>query len=288
MDDLLDVQDEIAMNVLAETQVELTEGEQALVRKRETSNLKALEKHNEGVMYLKRFNRDANLKARQLGEEAIRLDPNFSGAYRGVAGCHFWDITRGWSQDYDKSRKLATEYAQKALALDENNSHNLILWSSIYIQKGDHEKTIELCKRAVEMNPNDPLAIGNLSGALFNAGRYEEAIPLWEQLGRLSPFPSVVYYRNLGLFYWFTNRYEEAITVSKKALHIDSDDITTFRNLAAIYAAIGNEDEARAASAEVLRLEPTFTIEGHFKNMPWKDKQGMERYKDALRSAGLK
>ena len=111
---------------------------------------------------------------------------------------------------------------------------------------------------------------------------------MWEKLGRLSPLPSVAYFRNLGLFYWFTGRYEEAVTASKKALHIDPDDITTFRNLAAIYTTLGNEDKARAAAAEVLRLNPNFSVERHFKNMPWKDREGMERFMEALRKAGLK
>jgi TolB-like protein/Flp pilus assembly protein TadD len=287
MDDLLVVQDEIAMNVLVETQVKLTEGEQARLLRKETNNLKAYEKYLEAEMYRRRTNREDNFKARQLFEEAIRLDPDFSGAYRGVAGRLLGDVSRGWSEDPDKSLQLAIEYAQKALALDENNCYNLILWSSIHTQKGEHEKAIDLCRRAVEINPNDSNTIAFMAGALFNAGRYEEAIPLWEKAGRLNPLPSVMYFRNLGLFYWFTGRYEEAIAASKKALHINPDDIITFRNLAAIYAVLGKVEEARAAATGVLRLNPDFSIERHFKNMPWKDREGMERYKDALRKAGL-
>jgi adenylate cyclase len=126
-----------------------------------------------------------------------------------------------------------------------------------------------------------------MGGALFNAGRYEEAIPLWEKSGRLNPLPSVWYFRNLGLFYWFTGRYEEAIVASNKALQINPDDIITFRNLAAIYAVLGKEEKAHAAAAQILRLNPNFSIERHFKNMPWKDREGKERYMDALRKAGL-
>jgi adenylate cyclase len=288
MDDLLVVQDKIAMNVLVETQVKLTEGEYARLLRKETNNLKAYEKFLEAAMYYSQTNRENMFKARQLFEKAIRLDPDFSSAYRGVAACHLWDFGRGWSQDPGKSWQLATEYAQKALALDENNSGNLRLWSSIHAHKGDHEKAIELCRRAVEINPNDAITIEYLAGAFFNAGRYEEAIPLHEKAGRLNPFPRASYYRNLGLFYWFTGRYEEAIAASKKALHIDPDDVTAFRNLAAIYAALGKDEEARAATAEVLRLDPNFSIERQFKNMPWKDREGMVRFMDALRKAGLK
>ena len=58
--------------------------------------------------------------------------------------------------------------------------------------------------------------------------------------------------------------------------------------MAAIYATVGNEDEARAAAAEVLRLDPNFSVERHFKNLPWRDREGKERLMDALRRAGLK
>jgi tetratricopeptide (TPR) repeat protein len=288
MDDLLAVQDKIALNVLVETQVKLTEGEQARLLRKETNNLKAYEKHLEASMYYHRANREDMFKARQLFEEAIRLDPDFSGAYRGVAATHLWDSMRRWSKDPDKSSELAIEYAQKALALDEDNSGNLLLMSGIHTRKGDHEKAVEIARRAVEISPNHAGYIEALAGRLFEAGRYEEAIPLQEKAGRLNPFPPARYFRNSGLYYWFAGRYEEAIAASKKALHISPDDITTFRNLAAIYATLGKEEEARAAAAEVLRLDPSFSIEREFKNMPWKDREGMERYMDALRKAGLK
>jgi TolB-like protein/class 3 adenylate cyclase len=287
MDDLLAVQDKIAMNVLVETQVKLTEGEQARLLKRETNNLKAYEKYLEASKYYYRTNREDMFKARQLFEEAVRLDPDFSGAYRMIGATHLWDAARRWSQDPDKSWQLATEYARKALALDENNFGNLQFWSAIVQGNGDHEKAIEISRRALKMNPNYAGAYEMLAGVLFNAGRYEEAIPLHEKAGRLNPFPPAKYYRNSGLYYWFAGRYEDAIAASKKALHLNPDDITTFRNLVAIYATIEQEEEARAAAAEVLRLDPSFTIEREFKNMGWKDREGMERYMDALRKAGL-
>jgi len=287
MDDLLAVQDKIALNVLVEMQVKLTDGEQVRLLKKETNNLKAYEKYLEASMYYHRANREDMFKARQLMEEAIRLDQDFSGAYRMVAGSHLWDLSRGWSQDPGKSLQLAIECAQKALALDENNSGNLLLMSGIHERKGDYEKAIEIARRAVEISPNSAGYIEFLAGRLFSAGRYEEAIPLQEKAGRLNPFPPARYFRNSGLYYWFAGRYEEAIAASKKALHINPDDITTFRNLAAIYATLGKEEEARAAAEEVLRLDPSFSIEREFKNMPWKDREGMERYMDALRKAGL-
>jgi len=287
MDDLLALQDKIALNILVETQVKLTEGEQARLVKKETNNLKAYEKYLEASTYYYRTNREDMFKARQLYEEAIKLDPNFSGAYRGIAATHFWDAARKWSQDPDKSWHLATEYAQKALAMDENNWGNLLFWSRIVDGNGEHEKAIEICRHVLELNPNSAIAYFALAGTLFNAGRYGEAIPLHEKALRLNPFPPAMYYRNSALYYWFAGRYEDGIAASKKALRINPNDITTFRNLAAIHAVLGNDKEARGAAAEVLRLDPSFTIEREFRTIGWKDREGMERFKDALRKAGL-
>jgi adenylate cyclase len=288
MDDLLTVQDMIAMNVLVETQVTLTDGEQMRMMKKATNNLKAYEKFLEAVGYYHRTNREDNFKARQLAEEAIGLDPNFSTAYVLVGVTHFWDSVRGWSQDRGKSWQLATDYTQKALALDESDTGALRLWCSIVQGNGDNEKAIEIARRAIEINPNNASSYEALAGVLFNAGYLEEAIPLYEKAGRLNPFPPARYYRNAGLFYWFAGRYEDAIVASKKALHIDPEDVTTFRNLAAIYMTIGEEEKARAAAAEVLRLNPDFSIEHHFKNIRWEYQEGQERFIDALCKAGLK
>jgi adenylate cyclase len=287
MDDLLDVQDEIAMNILAEMQVRLADGEQALVRTRETSNLKALEKHNEGLMYFKRGNRDDNFKARQLCEEAIRLDPNYPGAYRMVGWCHLNDVWFDWSQDPGKSLQLATEYAQKALALDENNSETLGLWGSIHMSKGEIEKAIEICRRAVEINPNMADTTGVLGIVLRNAGRYEEAISMFEKAIRLNPFPRAGWFWALGRTYWLAGRYEEAMVACKKALHIQPAYVRAYETLAAIYVELGQEEEARAAAAEVLRLDPKFSVERLAKGFALKDREAKERYLEALRKAGL-
>jgi hypothetical protein len=59
-------------------------------------------------------------------------------------------------------------------------------------------------------------------------------------------------------------------------------------HLAAIYSELGREAEARAAAAEVLRLNPQFSLEVHKQRVPLKDPEMLERHIAALRKAGLK
>ena len=58
--------------------------------------------------------------------------------------------------------------------------------------------------------------------------------------------------------------------------------------LAAAYVLSGREDDARKEAAEVLRIDPTFSVERHFSNTPYKDQAELGRMKEALRKAGLK
>ena len=58
--------------------------------------------------------------------------------------------------------------------------------------------------------------------------------------------------------------------------------------LAAVYSELGREAEARAEAAEVLRLNPHFSLAVHKQREPIKDPAVLERHLAALRKAGLK
>ena len=58
--------------------------------------------------------------------------------------------------------------------------------------------------------------------------------------------------------------------------------------MAAVYSELGRKAEARAEAAEVLRLNPQFSLEVHRQREPVKDPARLERHLAALRKAGLK
>ena len=58
--------------------------------------------------------------------------------------------------------------------------------------------------------------------------------------------------------------------------------------LTASYSILGREEEARAEVAEVLRLNPKFSVDSYAKRLPFKDQAYTEQYVNALRKAGLK
>ncbi len=51
---------------------------------------------------------------------------------------------------------------------------------------------------------------------------------------------------------------------------------------------MGREKEARAEAAEVLRVDPKFTLDSLGKMLPYKDRSETDKVANALRKAGLK
>lgn len=78
---------------------------------------------------------------------------------------------------------------------------------------------------------------------------------------RLNPTPLIWYFFAQSECYRGTGRYEEAIEVLKKALRRHLDHPTTIKYLALSYSAMSQEKDARATSAEVLRIDLDFSIE---------------------------
>jgi adenylate cyclase len=76
----------------------------------------------------------------------------------------------------------------------------------------------------------------------------------------------------------------------KKAIQISPDNINAHITLAATYSMMGRESEARAEAAEVLRINPKFSMDYHAKNVArfLKDQSENDKMVNALRKAGLK
>jgi hypothetical protein len=64
--------------------------------------------------------------------------------------------------------------------------------------------------------------------------------------------------------------------------------LDTHLMLAVVYSELGQAAEARAEAAEVLRLNPHFSLAVHEQRTPIKDPTALERHLAALRKAGLK
>ena len=92
----------------------------------------------------------------------------------------------------------------------------------------------------------------------------------------------------VGTAYAVAGRYEDARDPLQRFLSRYPNILPIHLMLAAVYSELGQAAEARAEAAEVLRLNPKFSLEVHKQRMPIKDPAVLERHLATLRKAGLK
>jgi adenylate cyclase len=286
--DIFALQDEVTSNILTAMQVKITEGEQALHRDKGIRNLNCYLKFLEGKNYSNRFDIEGNNLARRMGEEALIMCPESSSTYQLLAITHMMDYWLGSGKSPQESIEKAIELARKAIALDDAYGHPHGLLSFLYSIKGEYEKALAEGERAVALDPNGADVYAWYAISLTFAGRPEEAIPLFQKAIRLNPFGPAWYFFNLGNALLFTERSEEAVSAYKKALQRSPDNLLAHVLLAATYSMMGREKEARAEAAEVLRINPKFSLDYFEKTLRFKDQRLTNNFIDALRKAGLK
>src|SRR5262249_6802519 len=129
----------------------------------------------------------------------------------------------------------------------------------------------------------------HLADGLSAVGRVEEAVRVGERALSLKALPfEDRCLSGVVTAYALAGRLEEAAALSQRLLQQFANFLGAHLQLAGIYSELGRETEARAAAAEVLRLNPQFSLEVHKQRVPLKDPAVLERHIAALRKAGLK
>jgi adenylate cyclase len=286
--DIFALQDEITFKVIAALQVKLTEGEQALIAAWGTDNFEAYAKFLKGVEYVRRFNVEGNLLARKMAEEVIALDPGYPQGYGLIGRTHVMDVWFGSTKSPRKSLEEAVRLFQKVIAMYPSAADTHGLLGLAYTMMRQHEKGIAELEKAIALNPNVADNHAWYGFVLHLNGKNKEALVEIKKAIRLNPFPRSFYFMYLGNAYMYEGMYDESIEAYKKALRVQPNNLFTYLRLAAVYSLLDREQEARAAAAEVLKIEPKFSLERFAKTVPFKNQADTEHLINALRKAGLK
>jgi len=285
--DLFALQDEIVRKIVTTLKLQLTLWEQGYLVRKRTDNLEAYDSFLRGIEAYWRTTKAANVQARQLLERAVALDPQYAEAYSLLAWTYWMEWSLQWSQD-PQALEQAFTLAQKARALDDALPSAYQLLGYIYLWKDQPEQAFAAAERAITVSPNEDSSYVVLGAIQMQTGRPEEAIKSIETAMRLNPRYPPFYDGFLGGAYRLAGRYEDAIRAEKKALARAPDFLLAHLLLAATYSELGREEEARAAAAEVLRLNPNFSLEVWRQRSLQRDPARQEQLLAALRKAGLK
>jgi adenylate cyclase len=285
--DIFALQDEIILKILTALQVNLTAGEQARVWAKGTKNLDAYLKLMQVRENVFRMNRESNVRARQLAEETIALDPKYAEAYSWMGATYYLEVFYGLSKSPKDSLAQAVEWERKALAIDNSLALAYARLGYTYSLMKRHEEGIAALEKAVVMDPNAALTHQFLGAALRFAGRPEEAILEIKQAIRLEPFTPGIYYMNLGLSYLLKGDCEEAVKACEKGLERERDNLLSYIMATAVYGSCGRDEAARRTAKEILRLNPKFSTESSAKKLPYKNPKDLDQVLEGLRKAGL-
>jgi TolB-like protein/Tfp pilus assembly protein PilF len=287
LQDIFAVQDEITMNILVSMRVNLTEGEQAL-RIKPPQNLEAFLKALQAQDNIQQLTREGITRGRQLAEEAVVLDPKFSGAYTLLCLGSFLDVSIGFTKSPEKAIAEAVTMAQKAISLDPGDSRPHAYLGFLFMMKKEYGAALTQGEKAVALDPGGADAHAWLGIILNYSDRPREAIPFFEKAIRLNPNGPAFYFHNFGHTYRFVGQYGEAAAQYQRALRVASNNILARLGLTATYSLMGRDAEARAEAEEVLRINPKFSLEAYARTVPHKNRAQLDRYLEALRQAGLK
>jgi adenylate cyclase len=289
--DLFALQDEITMKILTAIRVKLTDGEQVSSSEKYFKGKQGLDcylKMLEARKYLQGHNIEDTKVAGRIIEEMIAMCPENPMTYVGVAYFHWMAYWLGPVQSRRESIEKGIEMAQKALAMDDSIASAHSFLGLLYNLKREYDKAIAEGERAVALDPGGANAHLAYAMSLYYVGRSEEAIPMFQKAIRLDPVGSTGLYLNFGHALRVAGRFNEAISAYKKSIQREPNNIFAHTGMAATYILMGREQEARAEAAEVLRINPNFSVDSLARSLPFKEQSMIDSYIGALRKAGLK
>lgn len=286
LDDIFALQDEITEKIAAALQVKLAAGDRERLDRHYTPSVEAYDLYLQGVEIYRRKSKENLARARELFEQAIVLDSKFAAAYARLSHTYFHEWDSGWTAG-SAGLDRAIELARTAVALNDDSPEAHEQLGFMYLFRRQYDEAIAEVQRAIEIDPDYWRGYARLGEVLANAGRPGETIALVEKAMRHEPNLNFWYQWILGLAYHGLGRHEEAITALKKVLVSDPDFLPAHEYLASIYGELGHLDKARASAAEVLRLNPRYSLTVKAQNEVLKDRIVVERLMDGLRKAGL-
>ena len=230
----------------------------------------------------------ALLKAIDLIEQALKINPRFASAHAELANNYLLLWRHSLTEDHDAMLEKARTTAANAIDLDSNSytSHQVLSLIYLYADK-DHAQALAAITKALEINPNEADLMVRRATLLGFMDKDDEAIAWMEKAMRQNPFHPVFYHWNAAFVYAVAYKNERAIVESKKALAVYTTSASIRRILIAAHGHRGEWEEARRYAAEILKQFPEFRLTTDMRNSPFQYEEERQHYWDLFRKAGL-
>lgn len=245
LDDIFEIQEKVAAEIVRGLQLGLSPDEQQNLRRRYTDNTEAFQLYLQGRFFWNRRSEDALRTAIRYFEKAIAIDERYALAWAGIADSYsllgeYGHIERKLL--YPKARAAV----EKALAIDDGLAEaHTSLAILLMLDEWDWARSEREFMRAFELNPNYATTYHWYSGWLITMGRVDEALKMISRAADLDPISQAIV-KDKGIALYYARRYEEAIELAKTTLELDSNYAAAHRLMSLSYQGLYRSEDAIA------------------------------------------
>lgn len=255
LDDIFDIQLEIAEAVVNELKIALSVDSEERLQARPTENIDAYVFYVQGQGRLRgSLDADAMRTASVLFDKALEIDPNFARAHAGL--CEAYLRLYHISND-GNDFQTAESACEEAGRLDPGMTSEIHLaLGQLYRYRGLYDRAEAKLRNAIAISPAAVDAHIELGEIRMAQDRRQEA--------EVEFLRAVDLKRNywkaheaLAYFYYRTERYQESAERYELVTSLAPDVASVFSGKGAAYSMLGESDKARAAWDRSLELKPS-------------------------------
>jgi TolB-like protein len=259
LDSIFEIQNEIATEVVAGLKVTLLGETAEQLAIGQTDNVDAFQLYLQGRYFWRRRNAEDLLRARQLLEQAVAMDPGYANAMTALAATYVVipSYSNVSSADY---YAMASEMAQRALEIDPTQAEAYAVLSSVGFGEGRWADAFERIQKSIELDPQNATAHHWAYIGYISAGRLRDAHQQITEAYRLDPLNAAI----AGSVAWsfsVQGDYESAISMLETAEELGWGDFAK-PYIALNYALLGDTQTAA-------ELYAGYGSTRHFSDFDW-------------------
>jgi Flp pilus assembly protein TadD len=166
------------------------------------------------------------------------------------------ELDRGWQlHQAGRYREAEVIYSQ-ALLQPAQQANAWCFLGILYYDIGNFDESLKAYERALQIQPQFPVALSNRANTLSSLDRLDEAVQSCEQAIELKPDYATVW-TNLGAVQTKRGAFEEASESFRKSLELSPEkNEAAHRNLGAMLVQQGRLDEGETHTSRALQLNP--------------------------------
>ena len=188
MEDVFELQDNVAASVAGVIEPALQAAEAARSICRPTTNLGAYDCYVRALAVFRPMTKEAVLEALGLLEQAIVIDRHYGPALAFAASCHMQFVNYSWANDSQSARCKAIDLARRALQVARDDPDVIASAAMILAVFGEDIGTMTaLADHALALNPACARGWYHSGFLRLMAGKPNRAIELAENSLRLNP-----------------------------------------------------------------------------------------------------